>query len=333
MRWEKTEVKCPDLQILSRYQDGGLDEESARLVREHLLKCSSCEERFQRLGKLGLFMRLGIGRTRNTPCLSVEELGTYVTGSVSPEHRERIEAHLAGCRECLHQVAIFSDAEFARPGETSPVPTRKALSEFALLNRRASRPRWTQRVAVHAGRVALVAAAALVIALIFPMSDRTRVTPVDTTALDPGQLASMTSGSSRDGMTMLARLTDEAGTSVSDHPSLARFARQMRLMLHQTTEAANSPTEDRLKMLKEDVLSSGLVNSAEELSGEIKDPRVQQFLVDCKIVLLKIAKIDEDNAPNDLIELVNEIQHMNLGELARLMELEGGGSLWLTASL
>ena len=107
----------------------------------------------------------------------------------------------------------------------------------------------------------------------------------------------------------------------------------MRSILHQTEAAGSSPTQERLEMLKEDVLSSGMVDSVEELSSETKDARVQEFLTNSKSVLLAIARMDTSDASNSLIAVANEIQRMNLSEMSRLMELEGGGSLWLTASL
>ena len=330
-------MKCPDLQILSRYQDGGLDEENSRLVQEHLESCPSCNERFKQLGKMGLFLRIGLGRPRKTPCLSAEELGTYLAGGVSPDHRERLEAHLAGCERCLHEVALFSDGAFEPPGEFSPVPTRRALADFALLNRKAcTRRDRVRRVLVHVARTAVAAAATvLVITLTFyagtgtPSSSEPANVTVTTEGMEPDVGVNVLG----DAYTTLASLDQETEMLVADHSSLARFARQMRLILHQTMEATSSPTDERVAMLKEDVLSSGLVNSVEELSSEVKDPRIQAFLVQCKCVLLRVAKIDRNNASNDLIALVNEIQHMNLSEQARLMELEGGGSLWLTASL
>ncbi len=103
-------MKCPDLHMLSRYQDGGFDAETAHRVCEHLLSCPVCEERFRMLGKMGLFLHIGLGRPGHTPCLSAEEVGAYLAGRVSPERRKQIEAHLAGCVRCLHEVAVFSDA-------------------------------------------------------------------------------------------------------------------------------------------------------------------------------------------------------------------------------
>ncbi|GEM_PF-2899719 len=336
-------MKCPDLHILSLYQDGGLDPESARQVQEHLAGCASCEEQFRTLGKLGLFMRLGLGRSRKTPCLSAEELGAYLAGEVGAEHRERIEEHLAGCPRCLHEVAVFSDESFGQPSEVSPVPTRRALEEFALLDHRVTQQHRLRRLMVHSARFALAAAAAvLVVALMLPMEQGTKPTgtPIVRTTAKVENVTSVEGpvvtpvaavAPPKDVAMVLPTLMEEGEMLVAEHSSLARFARQMRLILHQTMEASSSPTQERVAMLKEDVLSSGLVNSVEELSSETRDPRIQKFLVDCKVVLLRVAKIDENDASNDLISLVNEIRRMNLTELARLMELEGGATLWLAS--
>ena len=318
-------MKCPDLVILSHYQDGGLDAESARLVQEHLATCRSCEKRFRKLGNLGLFLHIGLTPEKKTPCLSPEEIGTYVAGGLGAEHRERIEAHLADCRRCLHEVAIFGDAEFMQLEETSPAPTREALAAFAELKPRARRSTRGRRVAIYATSAALAAAAAVVLALALPMWFA--ISPVSTGSKANALVE--TAGALGDGTVVLASFPGED----ADHASLARFARQMKLVLQQAQDAVGSPTEDRAEMLREDVLNSGLLNSVQELGDEGRDPRTQRFLTDCKTVLLEIAQLNKNNASSELFALANVIQRMNLTEMARLIELEGGGSLWLTASL
>ena len=138
-------MDCPDLHILSLYQDGGLDEETAREVQEHLAVCKKCDKQFRRLGKLGLFMRIGLGRSRKTPCPTPEELGAYLAGGVGKLRREQIEEHLAGCQRCLHEVAVFSDPSFTDPSENSPVPTRRALEEFESLSSNSNYPEAAKR--------------------------------------------------------------------------------------------------------------------------------------------------------------------------------------------
>ncbi|GAH40500.1 unnamed protein product, partial [marine sediment metagenome] len=326
-------VRCPELQVLSRYQDGGLDEKTACQVRQHLMACPACEERFRTLGKLGLFWRVGLGRPKNTPCLTAEEVGTYLAGRTRSEQRERIEAHLAGCESCLHEVALFSDVGFERLSPSSPVPTRRALAEFAKLNRQHSRPPWLRRTA----SIALRAAAALLLAtMILPITSLIRTEP------DPGSPLAETGTVGPYGETagmvtieavLLAELPDEGQLLVSQGSSLVRLTRQMRLILQQTLAAASSPTEERVGLLQEDVLNSGLVNSIEELSAEVTDPHILRFLVDSKCVLLKVVRMDKSDASDDLSMLVNELRQMNLIETARLIELRGGGLLCLTASL
>lgn len=179
--------------------------------------------------------------------------------------------------------------------------------------------------------MARAAATILITALLFPL---TLLSPPGTTVarnndIEPVLLAEVPAI----GASFLTQLPEEGETLVSDQSSLARFARQMRLILQQTAEAAASPTEERVGLLQEDVLNSGLVNSIEELTSEVTDPRILRFLVDCKCVLLKVVRLDKTHASDNLILLVNELRQMNLTEAARLIELEGGGILWLTASL
>ncbi len=132
---------------------------------------------------------------------------------------------------------------------------------------------------------------------------------------------------------ILVRLDDENDLLVADRTELAQFAREMRLVIQQTVAAAASPTQDRVALLQEDVFNSGLVNSIEELGGNTRDPRIRRFLVDCKGILLRVVRMNKGDASRDLELIVSELRQMNLAELARLIELEGGGSLWLQASL
>ena len=327
--------------MLSRYQDGALDEQTARRVAEHLLSCPACEERFRVLGKLGLFLRIGLGRPKNTPCPTSEEIAAYLAGHVSAEHRERIENHLAGCERCLHEVAVFSDDAFERLTPSSPVPTRRALAAFAQLNQKPVPPSRWRRARTFAWRTALRAAAAVVlVAVLVPITTRhaPKETPSNTTATDLANAPEPEVVESTDVAVvepvLLAELPEEGQILASDNPALSHFARQMRLILQQVNETAEGPTVQRVELLQEDVLNSGLVNSVEELSAETRDPANRKFLVNCKYVLLKIVRMDKANASNDLLVLVNELRQMNLTETARLIELEGGGLLWLmTASL
>ncbi len=61
-------------------------------------------------------------------CLTDEEITAYIDGVVSPEQRARIEAHLARCGFCLHNIAELR--QLISANETNPIaPTEAALAQ------------------------------------------------------------------------------------------------------------------------------------------------------------------------------------------------------------
>lgn len=334
-------MNCPDLEILSNYQDGVLDDAVSGTIREHLLSCPDCQHRFRMLGRVGLFFRMALGSARSTPCLDPEAVAAYAAGIASGSERKEIEEHLAGCDRCLHEVAVFSGEVFGKLTSASPVPTRRALAEFAKVGGPRRSPwRNVARAFVISGNWTLRAAAAVILAaMLVPLtwtamqqavvpepakpvvSAYAAPKPVEPTPT-PG-VESVSYGANA----VAVRDRDPA----ADQPELAQFAREAGLLLRQIQDVAASPTEDRVGLLQEDVLNSGLVNTIEELTGEVRDARTRRFLADTQYVLLKVVRVNKADASRDLELIASEVRRLNLTEVARLIELEGGRSLWLAA--
>ena len=141
-------MKCYDWETISRYQDGYLDEDQSRVVCEHLLGCPTCQAKLRSLGRAGLFLRIALGSHRHAECPTEEHLGTYLSGRMSLDGRQRVEGHLIMCPRCLHEVALLSDPDMLRRSAGSPVPDREAMARFRNLTvRRTSLRRALQPVA------------------------------------------------------------------------------------------------------------------------------------------------------------------------------------------
>ena len=103
-------------------------------------------------------------------CLTDEEMTSYVDGVVGGGLRKKIEAHLAACPVCLHNVAELKELVSPEAGLSKPVP------ESALAR---AESRATTQTVIHVPRAAGLSSS--------PVSRRCSIFPLP--ARDPGLLA------------------------------------------------------------------------------------------------------------------------------------------------
>jgi len=323
-------MKCPDWEILSRYQDGSLDETPSREICEHLMGCLSCQEKMRSLGRAGLYFRIGLASRRNTECPDEEALGAYLSGTMARADRRRIEGHLVQCARCLHEVAVLSEADTLRRTSASPVPTASALERFKRMVPSVPR-RSAWRLAFTRGVRA--AAAVLVVAVVIGMM----VTPTSVEKSRPvsALLTTATTGGAAyaDAGEFAQPVKLESDTAVlqPDGTALAEFAREAGVLLREIELIAAQPHADRLRLVQEDILNSGIIESVARLKERAGDRRDLAFLNDCEYLLMRVVKAEGENLKADLAELISEIRRLNLIETARLVEMEGGWSQWLAS--
>ncbi len=97
------------------------------------------------------------------------ELVAYHFGTIDPEARKAVEAHLPGCGDCLREfIALKRDME---TGEAEPLPSRAARERLRLavareLHTRTSAParswRWWERPLALGGALAVLMGAVFV---------------------------------------------------------------------------------------------------------------------------------------------------------------------------
>ncbi len=99
-----------------------------------------------------------------------ELLAEYVDGSLSPEERAAVDAHVSGCDRCRHEVALATGARRALAA-VAEVPAPAGVADRAIAEAATGRtaessgpPRW-YRVA---GIAAAAAAVALVLVVVLP---------------------------------------------------------------------------------------------------------------------------------------------------------------------
>ena len=95
--------------------------------------------------------------------------------------------------------------------------------------------------------------------------------------------------------------------------------------------ATDRPRSGSFEMVQEDILSSGVVESMARLKEVTRDARDRQFLDDCEYLLMRAVKVETTEIGQEFTDLVTEIGRLNLIETARLLEMEGGRSLWLAS--
>ena len=323
-------MACYDWEILSRYQDGSFDDAENQRIAEHLLGCPSCQEKMHSLGQVGLFFRMALGSRRHADCLDDEDLGAYLSGRMSGEDRARMEAHLLACPKCLHEVAVLSDPEMLTTSAISPGPDANALERFRHL---APRPSVTRPV-LHAvaGWGLRAAAAALLAALVLgswwtSATPRVPTTMIETALSELRPLGLVPGG----GFVAEASLGFERTPLQPDRTDLARLAREVGLLFREMERVSEKPRFNSFEMVQEDILSSGVIESIARLKEVTRDARERQFLGDCEYLLMQVVKVEHTEIGPELIRLVTEIRRLNLIETARLLEMEGGRSLWLAS--
>jgi len=316
-------MSCYRREILSRYQDGSLDETRSAEIASHLDGCVECREVLRTLGRAGLFLRIAVGSHRSAECLADEELGAYLAGVMRAEDRRRVEEHLAGCRICLHEVAVLSDDAATTPVAESPRPDARALARFARLAPAASRRSFVARVPWR--RIAAVAAA-LVVAVAVGGHYLSRPVPtLPVAAAMPPDWRPL-------------RYVTEASFGGTDalvptgSAELGRFAREAGIVLREIERLHEAPRPEALELVREDILNSGLVETVARLREFTHEDRDRRFLNDCEYVLMEVVKADArdlDSPDGGLTRIVSEMRRLKLTETARLIEMEGSRSQWL----
>lgn len=320
-------MKCYDWEILSRYQDGSLDEAESRRIDDHLLSCLSCQEKMRSLGRAGLFLRIAITGRRQAECPTNEELGAYLSGRMRLEDRHRVEAHLLICQGCLHEVAVLSDPQMFQRSSASPVPDAAALAQFRRMVVAARRRRVMLRPVFAWGLRAAAAVLLGVMTLGQMWTSPTLEEPVAVVSSGVSELTPI--GLADAGYLAEVSLSLHSTLLQPDSTDLVRFARDAGLILREVERAAEQPRTDSFDMVREDILSSGIVDSVVRLKEVTSDRRDRKFLADCEYVLMRAVKLEVRNVGQALRGLVSEIQRLNLIETARLVEMEGGRSQWL----
>ena len=314
-------MKCYDWEILSRYQDGSLDEAESRRVCEHLMGCLSCQEKLRSLGRAGLFLRIGLASRRHSDCPGEEELGAYLSGRLPLKERRRIEGHLVQCVRCLHEVAALSDPTMMQRSSGSPVPDKAALARFRRLAPAAVRVK--RPVVRLAFGWSLAAAAAIVIAVVVGQFAGVGPTSPTTTA---GLIPTAASDESDTEFFRTVRLESRDAVLRPDGAELAEFASDVGVILREIELLVQQPRAQRFKLVKDEILTSGIIETVARLKEQADDSADRNFLGDCEYLLMQFVKVEPQDLKVNLGSLISEIRRLNLIETARLMEIERGWS-------
>jgi anti-sigma factor RsiW len=320
-------MDCFDWETLSRYQDGSLEECESRLVADHLMGCFPCRDKLRSLGKAGLFLRIALASRKHASCLTADELGAYLSGRIGAGDRERLEAHLLRCPTCLHEVAVLSDPGMLRRSADSPVPDAASMERF----RRLAADRTVRRPVLHAMMRRGLSAAAAVLLLTMTLAPPLSRSPSHEPAVPPAALASApgTVRASAGDYLVEVSLTSDSTPLRPDRTDIARFAGDVGLILREIERVAERPRAESLELVREDILSSGIVESIAGLAESTRDYRDLAFLSECQYVMTWAVKVEQKEFDRQLKGLVSEIRRLNLIETARLVEMEGGPRPWL----
>ena len=314
-------MKCYDWEILSRYQDGCLDEAENRRISEHLMGCISCQEKLRSLGRAGLYFRIGLASRRHSECLSEEDLGVYVSGGFSQTERRHIEGHLVQCPKCLHEVAAMSDVTMLRRTSGSPVPGREALERFRRMGPKPVRVRRpVVRLAFGWGLAAAAAAAVLIV-----VGQVTWMGPTEPTGATRGRSLIPLAAADEPGLQPV-RLESRDAVLRPDGTELAEFARDVGVILREIELLVAQPRDERFKLVRDEILTSGIIETVARLKEQTREGADRKFLTDCEYLLMQFVKVEPQDLSAHLTQLASEIRRLNLIETARLMEIERGWS-------
>ena len=157
---------CLSLKDFFAAWDGLLSEAKQEELAAHLTQCPRCGE----LGKtVREIVRLAVAATPTTPlaapgsCPAETELLGYVSQQMTGSERNQMEVHLAGCRQCLWQVAAMARAELEALPPVSPEWDEAVRRAESLIDEPPRTPSTGWRVIPPAWRYALASAAAVVL--------------------------------------------------------------------------------------------------------------------------------------------------------------------------
>jgi len=118
------------------------------------------------------------------------DLRDFFFGELSPEHRDVVEKHVAGCGDCRDELASISLTRSA----LLSVPEEEPPRRIAFVSNRLFEPRWWQRIWSSAPQLGFVSACLLAMAIVVhgfaarrdqPMVvSHVQATPVDKTAIE-----------------------------------------------------------------------------------------------------------------------------------------------------
>jgi len=128
-------MACPSDESLIRFACGGAPTDGMSDIERHIEGCEKCRKELALIRGLEDTLP-NLVRSESTPILRPEEcpgapgLAGYLDGAGSALERTRIEAHLARCRSCLHEVIAAADQLASAPSEYRKAPV--ALLEQAI---------------------------------------------------------------------------------------------------------------------------------------------------------------------------------------------------------
>ncbi len=117
-------MNCLTTSELLAAWEGLLSEPERQQQAAHLAQCARCQD-FERtlreIARRAPAMMASTGLAAPASCPTESELLDYVSQQVAEPGRAKVQSHLAGCRQCLWQVAAMVSAE---PEELPPVATQ-----------------------------------------------------------------------------------------------------------------------------------------------------------------------------------------------------------------
>jgi len=117
---------CPSDESLIRFACEGTPADDMSDIEQHISGCEKCRKELAFIRGLEATLPDLVG-AEATPALSSEEcpgapsLAAYLDNAGSAEERSRLEAHLARCRSCLHEVMVAAD-QLAMPRQYRKAP-------------------------------------------------------------------------------------------------------------------------------------------------------------------------------------------------------------------
>ncbi len=111
------------LKKLFDYERGKLAQEYHMVVMEHLSTCSHCAENMAMFSGPHLAQALKRAKAPahhskgKEACLTLEQIGQFITNELPKRQKLEAEEHLASCEACRHQLVTIVQASFAEVGE------------------------------------------------------------------------------------------------------------------------------------------------------------------------------------------------------------------------